>query len=146
MISKFTCALFAAVAAAHGPVGNYDIHGNPLGNTNKFYAGSGSNHHYTAGHHGHENGHSNRGFSGNHYYGHSAYAPKQQSHGHEHHYPVTTDPAKASWFSPYTQYSPAKIAFKPTGDFPCFAICEMPSGGITGSIQLAQLPGKPPVA
>ena len=47
------------------------------------------------------------------------------------------------WYSPTMQYSPPKIAFKPTATYPVFGICEInTASSITGTLQLAQLPGK----
>ena len=47
------------------------------------------------------------------------------------------------WYSPTMQYSPPKIAFKPTATYPVFGICEInTASSINGTLQLAQLPGK----
>ena len=50
------------------------------------------------------------------------------------------DPAKATWYTPYQQYSTPKIAYTPAPlERAVFANCGQPTWG---SIQLAQLPGK----
>jgi hypothetical protein len=63
---------------------------------------------------------------------------------------VSTDPnVAAGWYSPYQQYTPPKIKYVPVATKPQFGICELQdaTGGnsSTGTIMIAQLPGKPPI-
>ena len=58
--------------------------------------------------------------------------------------PVEQDAVdKTGWYSPSMQYSPPKIAFKPTASFPVFGICQIEGSTIlNGNFQFAQLPDK----
>ena len=75
----------------------------------------------------------------------------QYGHGHGH---ATVDPATemmssvdtTGWWSPYEQYSPPAVAYKPAySKMPIFAVCEL-KGEISGKINLMQKPGSPVMA
>jgi hypothetical protein len=46
------------------------------------------------------------------YYGHGGYG----HHGHSHTHDDTTTTDKSTWWSPYQQYSPVRIAYKTAGN------------------------------
>ena len=73
------------------------------------------------------------------------YAPKPTYYKHHAQPEIKepwTDPAagvdKSTWYKTYQQYSPARIAYKPTAKYPIFAVCELASG----FVEFAQVPGK----
>ena len=53
------------------------------------------------------------------------------------------DSERQGWYSPYQQFSPAKIPYKPTVTHATFARCEMIGGA--GVILIGQMKGKAPV-
>ena len=69
------------------------------------------------------------------YYGYGGYG-----HGHSHTHDSNSTVDKSTWWSPYQQYSPIRIPYKPAGNKKTtYAICDIDD---TNKIQLAQLPGK----
>ena len=72
-------------------------------------------------------------------YGSSPYGYHSHSHSHSHD-DDDDDVDKTTWYNKYQQYSPIKIAYKPTtGKKTEYAVCEIND---TSKIQLAQMPGK----
>ena len=70
------------------------------------------------------------------YYGYGGYG-----HGHSHTHDTSSSTVdKSTWWSPYQQYSPIKIQYKPAGNTKTtYAVCDI---NAADRIQLAQLPGK----
>ena len=100
--------------------------------------------HYPAGgygHGGHSHGmHSSHGHSHTHTHPTPSYNPWENVHTHS---DDDDDDSvdKSTWYSPYQQYSPPKIAYKVVSDKTTrYASCEVNS---TNTIQFAQIPGKP---
>ena len=83
--------------------------------------------------------HSSHGHSHTHTHPTPSYNPWENVHTHDD--DDDDDVDKSTWYSPYQQYSPPKIAYKVVSDKTTrYASCEVNS---TNTIQFAQIPGKP---
>lgn len=86
-------------------------------------------------------------YGSGHYHGHG----HSHTHGYGYYHPntsydpwattTTTTSTTTGWYSPYQQYSPPKIAYKPGPmKLPEYAICELSNGTQTATVQIAQYP------